>query len=103
MTGNPARFCVATTGATRLPCNGRTTQLLLDAANAALLLDDAGAGVVRAEVTEYGATLYLQQPPPAALGLYCVQGRRRVPAPRVVEHFGRADFNGVTLEWGVAS
>ena len=101
MTGNPARLAVATTGRTRLPCNDRTTHLLLDAANAALLLDDAGAGVVRAEVTEYGATLYLQQPPPAALGLYCVQGGRATPGR--TEYFGRADFRGVTLEWVVAS
>lgn len=105
MTGNPARFAVASSGATRLPCNDHTTKSLLDAANAALLLDDAGAGVIRAEVTEYGATLHLQQPPPAELGLYVTESRQVIGLsnPRRVVRIGRADFRGVTLEWVVAS
>lgn len=102
MTGNPARIACSRSS-TRLPCNRHTVDCLLDAANAALLLDESGVGVIRAEVTPWGATLHLQQAPPAELGLYCVEGRRRVAAPRVVEQFGRAQFKGVTLEWRVAS
>lgn len=104
MTGNHARFAVATSGTTRLPCNDHAVQMLLDAANAALLLDEAGAGVIRAEVTAQGATLHLQQKPPDELGLYCVEGRRRAgPLDASTEHFGRTQFKGVTLEWQVAS
>lgn len=100
MTANP-QFTIRGTGeACRLPCNQFTVDALLDAADTALRLDDAGAGVVRVEVTGQGVTLHLQQPPPAALGLYCYESRRRVAG--AVERIGRAQYRGMTLEWRVA-